>query len=330
MHRIITLDFIKALAILFVITAHLLFLDEPDSIMYTLNSICSCIGVPLFMCTSGALILRKNFSLWINIKKFYIKNLLSIVITGEIWILVYYFLNTHNFSFKELLLNMFFIHKPEIHLWYIRMIILYYIAIPFITQVFKKKIIMILIIACILCSTFIYNGLLIYNGEKFPTTSGLSYSCYLIYLLGGYFISLRKSKSININVIIVILGISAILLFLTHYNNNYMIWYDNPFILVISLSLFELIYRATENIDKTHHSKFYNLISDFSSMTFGIYLIHMIFILILRYYLPEQINYLKIEYSIYPLALIVLLLSILSIKISKRISAKITYLLFRY
>lgn len=330
MQRIITLDIIKTIAIFVVIIAHLLFLYEDEiTIMRTFNTIISCIGVPLFMCTSGALILKKKLNNWENIKNFYTHNLLSIVLTGELWIIIYYIINTNSFSIKELVFNIIFIYKPEIHLWYIRMICMYYIAMPFISYLHKKETLTIAVISIIFCITFLYNGYLIYEGEIFPTTPGLSYTCYLLYLLGGYYISSRKTRSINIYIIIATLTISIMLLFYTHNKNHYMVWYDNPFILIISLSLFELIYRKTENFKITPQSKhIINIISDISSMSFGIYLSHMIFIIIARHYFTHLNN--DIDIIIYLIALIILLLSILLIKITKKINSKLAYIIFRY
>lgn len=332
MKRLITLDIIKNIAIIFVVMNHLLFLyaAEKGCFMYTINTILAYIGVPLFMCTNGALILKKDFSNIQNIKRFYQHNLLTIVITGELWIIVYYFIKSEVFSLKDFLFCISFINKPENHLWFLRMIILYYIAMPVIIYLFKQhKNIFSFIAFCTFCLTFAYNGYLIYKGTPIPTTSGLSYSCYLIYLLGGYYISIGKTRNLNGFIIFLIFIISIFGLFYTHYNNNYMIWYDNPFILLISLSLFDLIYRGTMNIHNTQHNTIaLEKITDISMMTFGIYLSHILFIIPLRDIKFTNITEVNLFY--YALTLLILLCSILLIKITKRINSKLSYLLFRY
>lgn len=332
MKRIISLDIIKIIAILSVIIAHTMLICKSDSnnlftIGHTINSIFSCIGVPLFMCTSGALILKKDLNATASITNFYKHNLLTIIITGEIWIIFYFLCNQH-FSFRELLYNIALIHKPEIHLWYIRMIILYYIAMPIISYlVTKAKILMIFITSIIICATFIYNGFLIYKGYPYPTTSGLSYTCYLIYLLAGYYISKQRFSSINHCIFLSIIILSFIGLFLSHWKNHYMIWYDNPFILLISVSLFELIYRITKKINLTSHdNRLIKIISDLSNMTFGIYLSHMLFIIVLRHYCNEIINSRNINIIIYPLTIIIIVCTIAIIKITKKINKDLSYI----
>lgn len=110
-----------------------------------------------------------------------------------------------------------------------------------------------------------------------------------------------------------------------------MIWYDNPFILFISVSLFELIYRITKKINLTSHdNRLIKIISDLSNMTFGIYLSHMLFIIVLRHYCNEIINSRNINIIIYPLTIIIIVCTIALIKITKKINKDLSYILFRY
>ena len=77
------------------------------------------IGVPIFLCLTGALTLRKNFEEPAEIKKFYKKNLIPMIIVTEVWIILYnlyfYIFNSSSGSqdiklqLKELIKNIFFI-----------------------------------------------------------------------------------------------------------------------------------------------------------------------------------------------------------------------------
>lgn len=65
MQRLFHLDLIKTFAIISVVFNHLLFLYKDNGInmdlMYTINSIISFVGVPLFLLCTGSLILKKKF-----------------------------------------------------------------------------------------------------------------------------------------------------------------------------------------------------------------------------------------------------------------------------
>ncbi len=155
--RYINLDLIRTVAIILIISNHVLsaiyvnqtnFLGWQSSNMFEksfilINYILSRLGVPLFLFLTGALILNKNFEDKNDIKKFYQKNLISLVTTVCIWNIIYYFFNmwfnATNFSWKGLLYRVLFMKSSTMpHMWYMPMIIGMYIFLPFVSIIVKK------------------------------------------------------------------------------------------------------------------------------------------------------------------------------------------------
>ena len=146
--RIFWIDIVKFVAILFVILAHVVWIVEQgiqvncilSNDFLTINSIIATLGVPLFMLVSGSLLLGKDFKSNSDIFAFYKRGLLPLFITAEIWIVIYCLVTIRPFSLKEMLLCMAFAHKPEVHLWYVRLIVIYYLLIPFLNRLRSKQI----------------------------------------------------------------------------------------------------------------------------------------------------------------------------------------------
>ena len=146
--RIFWIDIVKFIAVLFVILAHIVWIAEQDgqissdlsNIFFIINRIIATLGVPLFMMVSGSLLLGKDLNSIYGIFAFYKRGLLPLLITAEIWIAIYCLVRIQPFSFKEMLLCMTFVHKPEVHLWYARLIVIYYLLIPFLNCLRSKRI----------------------------------------------------------------------------------------------------------------------------------------------------------------------------------------------
>lgn len=331
MTRILYIDLIKCIAIISVISNHFLFLYDSlgtNNILYTLNSIFSFIGVPLFLICSGSLVLKKNLSSKKEIIKFYKHNLLTIFITAEIWIIIYYIFNCE-FNTYTLIKNILLISKPSNHLWYIRMILLYYAIMPIIYYLINKKKFLFFILLLIICTiTFIYNGYKIILHDMYPTTSGLSYSCYLVYLAIGYYISNDYLNKIK-NYIWTIIGIFAfIFIVISHYSYNYFIWYDNPFILILSTSIYINLYHLFLNTSNFKYIS--NIIINISKMSFGIYLSHMLIILLISGYLRDLSKYININLLYYTGIIIIFLLTLKTISFIKYNLKRLCYIMFRY
>ena len=100
--RIVFLDIARACAILLVVLCHsieeIYIMEEVHN--YTSLSIqsklfmivsftISRLGVPIFLFISGYLLINRDYENDDNVKNFYKKNLLPLIITTEIWIIIY-------------------------------------------------------------------------------------------------------------------------------------------------------------------------------------------------------------------------------------------------
>lgn len=328
--RIIWIDAVKFTAIIMVVLAHVLWLYEQNGmIMHSLsiefrtcNRIISCLGVPLFMMVSGALLFRKQFKTKTDILSFYKRGLFPLFLTAEIWILIYCLVTLKPFSWKELMLCMTFIHKPEVHLWYVRLIIMYYLALPFINGLREKEN---NLFACLVVAigglTFAYNGWLIVNGDICPTSVSRSYFCYLVYMTLGYWLSHTSTTRMKTVGSLGLLIAASIVLYWSLLNNEYFLWYDNSLIFVIAICLFYLLRICFARVDER------KWIVEISNMSYGIYLSHFILIYAVGFIIAHfDLN----VFVFYFIQLSVFIIDIIFVRLIKSCSPKISKWLFRY
>lgn len=123
-----------------------------STILKTVVTVFSRVGVPLFLMISGVLLLNKRIENGQEVKRFYKHNLLSLLITTEIWyFLMYWFilllhpgnhtLETEGFGGAVLGLfkTMLFIDQTAFDsMWYMPMILCLYTTIPFAVIVKEK------------------------------------------------------------------------------------------------------------------------------------------------------------------------------------------------
>lgn len=97
--------------------------------------------MPLFLAISGYLLLDRDYSSADKIFKFYKHNLLPIVITTEIWNVIYdaiIFIDNGKFDFEVLIRDLLFFKTNQMgNMWYMPMIIGVYIALPFVANAIK-------------------------------------------------------------------------------------------------------------------------------------------------------------------------------------------------
>lgn len=327
--RIYWIDVVKAVAICMVILAHVLWAVENGgggsglaSPFLTINRMVASLGVPLFMMVSGALLFGKKFESKGDVFLFYKKGLLPLIISAWIWIALYCILQLKPFSLKELLLCMTFVHKPEVHLWYVRLILLYYLTIPFVNLVRSKwKIVFGVLLILIASFTFIYNGWLIYQGDLCPTSSSRSYFCYLIYMAMGYWVSLVQITRTRVCLMMIGVVLGGHILYKSLMDSSYFLWYDNPMIAIIAFCIFYLL-RAFFSKSKPN-----SCIVEISKMTYGIYLSHFVLIYVACYFLKNTSWSIVIFYLTW---IIVLFVDVLWLWLVKRCSCKVSKVIHRY
>jgi surface polysaccharide O-acyltransferase-like enzyme len=346
--RLQNLDIARTIAILMVILIHTIESVEYSKVLYGTTSvslikwgiettlfIIGRIGVPIFCMLSGALMGKRKIE---NLSEHYKGRVLPLIITTAIWIITYrifyFFLNGMNYdilSIKSIILEIIFLN-PTIanHLWFMPMIIGIYIMMPFINKLIQhlksREIYIFVILNCIFYSIFpTLNMLLksfeinIINGDLYTSIDHIFLGgIYLNYYICGYLIinrdafkNITSRKLINISIVTTILAILS--QFMLYHKKilpgvNFF-WYDSLYIYIISICCFMLITKSKINLS----NKTSNLIYSISRFSFGIYLIHRIFM----DFTIKYLNFLSIKILIQMIIvyLITFFLSYLALKI---------------
>ena len=101
------------------------------------------LGVPIFFFITGYLLLDRSYDEK-NCVKFYKRNLIGLLITTEIWVIIY---NCFNMWFKgsecdvfTLLKNMTFLKNTDMsHMWYMPVILGIYLLLPFVANALQNS-----------------------------------------------------------------------------------------------------------------------------------------------------------------------------------------------
>lgn len=334
--RELNIDFLRVIAIIGTIIIHV-----SNIYVYSFNRISNLeylfsisfnllarICVPLFFMISGAFLINETF----DFKK-YKKRIIKYLIILIIWSIIYYFFNNTNYDniISDLFSSLFNSNKTSRHLWYMYALLGLYIALPFVSNMCKnltrQQENLFIILWLIFSGLDIFYAPLgkLFIGDYFKVTYPIpiiNSTYYLGYFVIGYILHNRfKDKKIdkkhNIYLILTYLLSNIIPIIITYFisiktNNVYesMFWYRSIFIAIASFSIFSLVIL---NKDKFNNNKLINI----SNYTFGIYLIHMIFIEVIK----EQFNLIQYS-SIYMIPLVTIIvfgLSLVSCFVLKKI-----------
>ena len=317
--RIPILDLIRTIAIILICLNHATSVFYVDQISYaTYNGlslysklfmttfyILSRLGVPLFLFLTGALLLNKKFDNFDDIKKFYKHNLLSLIISVELWNFIYYFinlgLNNINFNIVDLIKILLFINNSIYgHMWYMPMIIGMYIFIPYLSIIVKKFSIKQLSLPLIVLIFYYFiintiNGILIMLKCPFNLNSIIPMNFfgaqYGVYILLGYYIYNanlnNKFKNINKTCLLLISIIFFLFsciyqIFLYDNSMRQIVYYNSFLILIYSTSMYIYILNI-----KINDNKFINYISKNS---LAIYFIHFPILMIMQKYITINLT----------------------------------------
>lgn len=297
--RNISLDIIRTVAIIFVVLNHsvesFFKLEEYDyavsynsmdnsgiMLLFTLGRL----GVPLFLMLTGYLLLNRDYDKPGAIKKFWLNNLLSLIITWEIWLFLYnIFLSLHNnspFDITGWIRQMCFVDQPDItHSWYLPMIIGIYVFIPFIAKGIKNapKYSLYIMLAVCYAALFIVPSInIFYNAFEIEPlvlkANPIFWATYNgTFLLLGHLINIRKNAPKYLPVLDAAVCITGIWvsvwlqIYLHARGSQYNIWYSFFTLPPVAYCLFDLLrmIKPTKGII---------FIKRISICSFGIYLIH--------------------------------------------------------
>lgn len=303
-NRILWLDFARCIAILSVLLVHsvesgyvlsfesLAELGFPSALFRAVGYTIGRLGVPLFLAISGYLLLDRDFSTSEKVIRFYKTNLLPLLLTVEIWVVLYYAMqvlfNSQTFNLRHLIDNMLFMRANEYsHFWYMPMIFGLYVAIPFVARAVKGIDAKALLVpfAVVFAVVFAVNTLnAYYNMFEIETLSpridvtflGGNYGAYL--LLGlfckrGYFKKI-PSVALTFGFLLSCAFCCFTLFFTVKKGYDYHLWYNFIGIFVASFCLFELLSRIDIKGNSKASRAFAHSAVILSQLSFGIYFIH--------------------------------------------------------
>lgn len=298
----LNIEFIRIFAIFMTIAIHVsnLYISSFSKVSdgYFLTSVIfnslSRICVPLFFMISGALSIPKEFSL-----KKYCNRILRFVFVLMIWSFIYY-IQKNGFEFKNISIifvnSIFNANMTSRHLWYMYAFIGINIALPFIQNMCKnlnrQQENLFLTLWIILSGI----SVIIIPFAKAITKTNINFSYpipminatyYLGYFISGHIIYKRFNnasfdKTKNIICIITFVLSTAITAFFTYYISiktnklfDSMLWYKSIFIILATFSIF-LLFISNKGAFKN------SIIPKLSTHSFGIYLIHIVFLNIIK------------------------------------------------
>ncbi len=278
---------------------------------------------------TGYLLLDKNIDNDEDVIEFYKKKLIPIVITTEIWIVIYTIFysicNKETFSLEKLVRRVCFMEFSPTNMWYMPMIIGMYIAIPFVNKVLTTFSIKTLKIPMIFL-IFVYSILPTLNiifrifdiNELYNSLIDVSFlgGIYGFYLINGYLINKKILKKVRTEILIIINFIAfcfacAIQVLSFEKGIEYNIWYNSIFIIICSIVLFELLTRIKIK-DKVKNTYIY-----ISKISFGIFFVHEIVLSLIGLMNKNIITKKSIQMCI--LFIIVFIISIIIVELFSKI-----------
>lgn len=306
--RIPWLDNARAFAILAVIlvhaTEHIYIMDathlnamSTQSALFAISAFSiGRLGVPIFLFLTGFLLLDRNFT-GDMCKKFWRKNWLGMLITTEVWIVLYdlflwaLHLQPH-WQTVALFKDMFFMTQVHMgHMWYMPMIVGIYLCIPFAARSLQKLDTKILVFPLTILSAYAFlipvwrviNEALSFTNVGSVLNLGYSGGVFGIYIIFGYCIKKGMLSFFKKNQLLIIASMSFFLtvflqIFSYFYGKTYNVWYNCGVLLISALFLFEYFSR----IHFIGNQKWYNWLSRNS---FGIYMIHFPVLMLIKKWL---------------------------------------------
>lgn len=303
----------------------------------TVITVFSRIGVPLFMMITGVLILNKKMENGDDLKKFYKHNLLSLLITTEIWyVLIYWFLVLsgsqpvlENRGVFGAVLGMFetMLFQNQVtfdSLWYMPVILCLYTTLPFVIMA-KDKLsrskfswLFLLPVVVVFLNNMVMpsvNDFLRLHG--LPTYTSALYmsdliSYFYLYILAGYFVGqgvLGKWKTwvvagAAVGTFLLCCGYQ---MYMYAQERNGLIDYYFPLLPVCAGMLLELLRRGADRLRRLERPVTY-----LSRMAFGVYFTHIVIMTVVN---SDKVDAL-LHYAAWEPALKTLFLEAVSVGVS--------------
>jgi surface polysaccharide O-acyltransferase-like enzyme len=292
-------DILRLISILGVIIMHTTSMygvgfqiEDSDSLFRYILSYSFEWSVPIFFMISGALILSKNE----NPKEFYLKRLHKILLPTLFWssvyLLIHYFVDGFSlFSLIAITIKA----NPSYHLWFMFAIIGLYIFTPIfriiIHNTTKRQ--RYILISVVFFMSIIQNYL-----DTYLHNTSTIFTIFIPYI-GFYFLGYELYKTkIKLSSFITIVGFFLLTIFIIilgdlfqkkfNFNGNIFASFLSPLVIAQAILLFIFLNNINYTIDNPFTQKF-------SSLVYGVYLIHPLFILLyINFYLTQAYPLLNI------------------------------------
>ena len=278
-----------------------------STMLKTVVTVFSKVGVPLFMMITGVLIMNKKMDSKEDVKRFYRHNLLSLLITTEIWyVLIYWYLvffGDNNIlesrgiwgTVGGMFETMLFQNQVTFDsLWYMPVIMCIYTTIPFVIMAKNK-------LSGKKASAWLFLPLIIVylNNMVLPMvnavlqTAGLRtftstlqmvdlVAYFYIYIILGYFVGQGVFSKCKTWTVALIAGGSFALccgfqLYMYAQPMDYLIDYDFPLLPICAAALLELARRKAHLLKAARKP-----VEGLSRISFGIYFLHIVIMTVLN------------------------------------------------
>lgn len=243
-------------------------------------------AVPIFLMVTGALLLNPNHSVtYHKIFKSYIARIAyAILLFGYVFLLIDMLLGDKPWSWASVeigSLNILTGHSWS-HMWYLYLLIGLYLLLPCFRKITanstNKEIIYLLCVGVAFLSFLpILNIWGVQTDYRFSIATIYPFYLFLGYALHNRIISMRKYQSYGL-LILSIAGLVVTTCWGSVEVKDYFASYNSILIIIMAASVFSIFSQVTR-VNQVDSRKYcHKLLMSFDKCSFGIYLIHMIFI----------------------------------------------------
>ncbi|MBP3207682.1 MAG: acyltransferase family protein, partial [Campylobacter sp.] len=250
--------------------------------------------VPVFIMVSGMFLLdfkRYRESVSENFQRIFRKNIIRISLVIVFWSIFYIYFDmflVNKFDTNPLKAMSFLFQQSKYHLWFMFMIVGLYFLAPFlqvlVKNLTKKDFELLLILLAIFCCGYNFINVFLnffinktlYFRDNVPEFSG-----YLIYFLAGFYFAnfeisnKTKKRFYFLTILFLVITISLNSYFALHNSKDreFIYTYRTLNVMFVSFGIFILFKNLLANANTK--SKICKFITYLSSLSFGIYLIHV-------------------------------------------------------
>lgn len=266
------------------------------------------IGVPLFLMISGALLLNKRMDGEKDIQKFYRHNLLSILITTEIWyVIMYFFLLAFHTEWSDmtpwsalsgLISTVLFTNQTTMDsMWYMPMILCVYMVMPYAMMIVRQIRLRMFLLPCLVL--YVAEMVLPFINSMFklhfidmylsfaPRGSNL-FSMYFLYVILGYWVNRGGLRRIRGRYIAAATAVcfalcTAFVFYAYTRPPQVVLDYDFPLLPVLAACVFEIIRRGAYGLKRIQRPVTY-----LAKISFAVYFVHILIMSLLEWYFPYK------------------------------------------